>query len=301
MTTLLIDTDIQDDVDDVGALAVACALSTAGVRLAGVTVSTPSVWGARAATAVLRHYGVAAPVAIDRGEDIFGPEEYARGVSRVFGTDRLGDFGRPVALLRSVLASSVEPVTVVAVGFHSNLAALLASPADELSPLTGVDLVHQAGAKLVVMGGCFDPDGPNAEFNFAHAPAVTRSVFERWPGLIDVVPWEVGAPILTGADLLDHQGIASPVTVAYLLHSGYRMARPSWDPLTVLSAAGQPTPGLRWSEPGTVRIGPRGESTFAATAGGRHRIASLADDGTRLTAIINQLLYAPPTTGRREP
>jgi inosine-uridine nucleoside N-ribohydrolase len=301
MTTLLIDTDIQDDVDDVGALAVACALIPAGAALAGVVVSTPSVWGARAATAVLRHYGCSAPVAVDPGVDVFGPEEFARGISRVFGTDRLVDFATPVATMRAVLAEAMrreEPLTIVAIGFHGNLAALMNSHGDGHSDLAGRDLIRGGVDRLVVMGGSFGSGGPEAEYNFAQTPDLTAAVFEEWPGRIDVVPWEVGAEVVTGSDLLDHHGLSSPVTLAYLLHSGHRIGRPSWDPITVLAAARHEVPGLDWSAPGTVQIGPQGESAFTARADGEHRVCRLVGDGASLAREIDRLLYAPVVASR---
>ncbi|KRA24932.1 hypothetical protein ASD65_11195 [Microbacterium sp. Root61] len=294
---LIVDTDIQDDVDDVGALAVACALEKEGVTLVGVAVSTPSVWGARAATAVLRHYANLAPVALERGPDVFGPEEFARGISRTFGTDRVDDFAPPVPLLRRVIAESSEPVTIAAIGFHPNLVALMDSRPDEHSSLAGIDLIRERDVRLVVMGGCFDERGPRAEYNFARSPELTARLFTSWPGRIDVVPWEVGDGVITGENLIDHHGYASPVTIAYLLHSGHRSGRPSWDPITILVASERSAPGLSWSERGTVSIGALGESHFAPVASGTHRVASLDDDGAALARELNRLLYASATGG----
>lgn len=291
MTALIIDTDIQDDVDDVGALAVACALARRGVATVGISISTPSVWGARAATAVLRHYGVAAPVALERGDDVFGPEEFARGISRIFGTDALTDFEAAVPMMRRAIASADESVTIAAIGFHSHLVGLLESGPDEHSDLTGRELVRDV--RLVVMGGSFVATGPAQEYNFARSPELTTRLFDRWPGPVDVIPWEVGASIATGRDLIDRCGYDSPVTLAYLLHSGHRVGRPSWDPITVLAAADQPLPGLRWSEPGTVVVGAMGESTFRSHRDGTHRIAALHGDGAELGHAIDDLLYAP--------
>lgn len=291
MTVLIIDTDIQDDVDDVGALAIACALAPLGGGLAGIAVSTPSVWGARAAVAVLRHYGIDAPVTLERGADVFGPEEFARGVSRVFGTDRLEDFEAPVPMMRRSIASSAERVTIAAIGFHSNLVRLMDSGPDENSPLSGRQLLREREVRLVVMGGCFVEVGPAQEYNFARSPYTTARLVDEWPGSIDVVPWEVGAPVITGRELLDHCGYDSPVALAYLLHSGHRTGRPSWDPITILVAADQPAPGVEWSPPGTVSVGPAGQSLFEADPAGRHRVARLVDDGRALARTIDGLLY----------
>src|SRR5690606_21752353 len=143
-----------------------------------------------------------------------------------------------------------------------------------------------------VMGGCFIEDGPAVEYNFKLSPKLTARLYTEWPAAIDTIPWEVGAQAVTGKELIDKQGYSSPVTIAYLLHSGYRTGRPSWDPTTALAAARATVPGLEWSEPGILRIGPRGESVFTPEPDGMHRVASLTS-GEELGAAVDALLYAP--------
>lgn len=63
-----------------------------------------------------------------------------------------------VELLRKLLAAEPDgSVTLVQVGFFSNLADLLDTPADSLSPLTGRQLIERKVKLLSVMAGAF-PD-----------------------------------------------------------------------------------------------------------------------------------------------
>lgn len=56
--TVIIDTDLFSDVDDVGSLAVANVLHKCGVvDMAGVAINTPSKYGALAASVVNTHFG----------------------------------------------------------------------------------------------------------------------------------------------------------------------------------------------------------------------------------------------------
>ena len=64
------------------------------------------------------------------------------------------------SLYRQLLALQPDTsVTIISVGFSTNLAALLDSPADSYSDLTGRELVARKVKLLSVMAGCFDrPD-----------------------------------------------------------------------------------------------------------------------------------------------
>lgn len=60
----------------------------------------------------------------------------------------------PVDLYRSVLSSAESrSMTLISLGFLTNLAALMESPPDNLSSLTGRALISAKVKELVVMGG----------------------------------------------------------------------------------------------------------------------------------------------------
>ena len=69
------------------------------------------------------------------------------------------------ALLRKTLAAQPDHSVVIAqVGFSTNLARLLDSPADEYSPLTGRELVERKVKLLSLMAGAFQPIEGNRRY-----------------------------------------------------------------------------------------------------------------------------------------
>ena len=146
----------------------------------------------------------------------------------------------PLALYRSLLASAKESsITIISIGFLTNLAALLSTPSDADSPQTGRDVVASKVKELVVMGGIY-PDG-GWEFNFAGAdPSATKAVINEWPRNVPITfaGLELGRDILSGARLPELAPQDSPILAAYQWYVGRcRTARESWDPLAVLFGA----------------------------------------------------------------
>ena len=81
-------------------------------------------------------------------------------------------------LLRQTLAGRPDrSVVIVQVGFSTNLARLLDSPADDVSPLKGRDLVAAKVRLLSLMAGAFAPIKGNAVFfSYDRPHAITRTL-----------------------------------------------------------------------------------------------------------------------------
>ena len=83
---------------------------------------------------------------------------------------------------------------LVSLGFLTNLADLLLSPPDTISPLTGHQLVQTKVAAVYVMGGVYPHSGLLASFNFSCArylilsPAECEGAARR---AVDNMPSEV--------------------------------------------------------------------------------------------------------------
>ncbi|KAK7757480.1 hypothetical protein SLS62_000495 [Diatrype stigma] len=248
---IIIDTDIFSDVDDVGALAVANVLHNRGlVDLRGVVIDTNSKYGALAASSINTYFGNGdVPIGALRpltnetyfDDYTFLHAEYAARVSHNWPRS-LNDSAStptPVALYRSLLASTEEGrggVTLISIGFLTNLAALLASPPDAISPLAGPALVAAKVAELVVMGGRY-PSGWEFNFGGGGDPSVTAQVVNGWPRAVPVTfsGGELGGDVFSGAALAATAPPGSPVLAAYQWYVGRcRTARESWDPITTL-------------------------------------------------------------------
>jgi inosine-uridine nucleoside N-ribohydrolase len=134
-----------------------------------------------------------------------------------------------------------KSVTVVSVGFFSNLAALLNSGGDKYSTLTGTALVEKKVKHLVSMAAGIDKTGNSAyEFNVFVDAAASKKVFTEWPTPIILSGFEIGEKILTGIPLIHNAAIQnSPVKDAFavaLAKDSNTVGRNSWDETAVLVA-----------------------------------------------------------------
>lgn len=229
---VILDTDMETDVDDVGALAVLHALADRGeAKLLAVMVSSANPWSGRCARAVNRFYNrPEIPVGVARHGVTMG-SKYARQVAEEFGEDTTTPLPEAVSQYRRLLAAQPDQsVTIVSVGYLTNLAALLRSPPDRTSPLDGKQLVQKKVRRVVVMGGEY-PTG--REWNFYQDASSSRLVVGNWPTPVLFVGYEAGRETLTGRGL--SASAPSPLRRAYELYNNLT-DRPSWDQLAVLVA-----------------------------------------------------------------
>ncbi len=234
--SILFDTDMGPDADDVGALAMLHGLALRGeARILGVACSTTSPWCAPCADAINTYYGRAdIPVATLKGPGSPGGSEEWYGDSfngfvSGFFPNRIRHGSRAedaVALYRRILAAEPDQSVVVAVvGAMTNLRDLLHSPPDTISPLSGRELVARRVRLLSVMGGAY-PSG--SESNFTVDPGATRTLFEEWPGPVLFSGFEIGEDLLTGGVLPIGDKEQNPVVMGYHLWDLHFVHQ--WDP-----------------------------------------------------------------------
>ena len=153
-----------------------------------------------------------------------------------------------VKLYRKILSSQPDKsVTVVSVGFFTNLAGLLNSTGDEYSSLNGKELVEKKVKQLVSMAARIGKDGMSGyEFNVMIDAAATKKVFADWPTPVTLSGFEIGEKILTGIRLIHNKTIQnSPVKDAFeiaLSKDSNTVGRNSWDQTAVLVAVRGITP-----------------------------------------------------------
>jgi hypothetical protein len=313
---LIFDTDFCGDCDDVQALALIHALQARGAcRLLAVTVSADHDLAAPMVDAVNTFYGrgdipigvvgkggVAVPsaflklaVAEDEGRPRY-PHDLASG----------RDAPSATAVLRRTLAAQEDgSVVVVQVGFSTNLARLLGSPADDLSPLTGEELVRRKVKLLSLMAGAFRPIDGNArylEYNVVKDVAGLRTLAERWPSPMVFSGFEVGIALVFPYESLrrDFAYVPHhPVAEAGLLQDPAR-GRPTWDLTSVLYAIHPDRGYFDLSLPGVVAVDADGATRFKPGGHGRHRHLVLRpEQAPRVLEALVQLASQPPciTTG----
>ena len=233
---MILDTDISSDVDDVGAVAVAHGLEKQGlVRILGMMVSSGDPWGIACLDAINTWFGRPdIPLGMVRGKSVKHESKYTKIIADEFPHIRSGA-GVPdaVRLYRQILSEQPDSsVTVVTVGYLTNLRDLLLSKADEFSPLSGDLLVERKVKRLICMGGTY-PSG--REWNFYQDADATVFVFKNWHTPVVFTGFETGKGIGTGAGLQD-AGQDNPVRRSYELYNNLQ-DRSSWDQVAVYYAA----------------------------------------------------------------
>ena len=207
-----------------------------------------------------------------------------------------------VYVLRQTLAAADDGTVVICqVGFSTNLANLLGSPADELSPLSGSELVKRKVRLLSIMAGAFRKIPNNQgelhdhlEYNVVKEIAAARTLSEQWPTPIVWSGFEVGLllryphqSILRDYDYVPHH----PLAAAYLLYMPPPHDRPTW----VLYAVRPEQNYFDVSRDGNVTMDGKGLTTFRAAAGGRERYLVLQDDHkARVIEALTLLSSQPP-------
>ena len=234
---IILDTDIGPDCDDCGALAIldrACA--DGKIDLLGVTHCTSDLLSVDVIAAINDWFVVSAPIGqTDRKEFFADATKYTKPVSDTYRASgkNAPATEKPVPLLRRLLAENTG-VTFVLIGPLGNLADLLDSEPDEISPLDGVSLVRKSVDKVVIMGGNFE-NTVTPEFNIECDIPAAKTVAGKCPAPIVWCGFEAGLNVITGETLKDCP-VDYPVRLAYEKYTDESFRRPSWDLATVLYA-----------------------------------------------------------------
>ncbi len=296
---VILDTDFAGDVDDAGALAVLHVLADAGgVEILAVMVSdggpAPSH---RAIDAINTYYGRPdIPIGVVAGVAPQAGSSYVEALAENFPND-VDDPPAAVDLYREILSEQPDDsVTVVSVGYLTNLDALLSAPPDGRSDLPGDQLVSAKVRRWIAMGGAY-PDSSihpfGAEFNFVEDATATLNAVAGWPSPALFSGWEVGDAVLTGAILQAETPPENPVREAYRLFNGGEN-RHSWD-LTAVLVAVRGTAGFFEVCAGRNVIGPGGSNTWELEAQGPHGFLRLTVPGADVAALLDALLITPPS------
>lgn len=295
---VILDTDFSSDVDDVGALAVLHALADVGeVEILAVMVSdggdAPSH---RAIDAINTYYGRPdVPIGVVAGAAPATGSSYVSDLAERFAND-IENPPAALDLYRDILEAAPDgSVTIVSVGYLTNLDALLSSQPDERSNRSGTELVSAKVAQWVSMGGAY-PDSDvhpfGAEFNFVEDSTATLNAVADWPTPAIFSGWEIGAIVLTGAALQDLTPPENPVREAYRIFNGGLDHR-SWD-LTAVLVAVRGTAGLFEVCAGRNLIGPGATNSWELSADGPHGFLRLVVPAADAATEIDRLLVQPP-------
>ena len=288
---LIFDTDMGNDVDDALALAIIHNMVNRGkCNLLAVTVTKSCLNAARYIKAFNIQYGHG-DVPVGLVKDGVTPEDgkYVGRILEIKKDD--GSFAYPcpegwepedsVKLLRKVLADAKDHSVVIAqVGFSTNLARLLDSPADDISPLTGRELAAKKVRLLSAMAGafCFQDDQwkEHPEFNVVLDVPSAKKVFAEWPSDILFSGFELGVKVnMPGTSMLNdyQQNKYNILRDSYDFYRGLASGQPTWDLTSVLFVL-RPEDGRGYysiSDRFEVQIQDDGKTRYTMNPNGRSR------------------------------
>jgi inosine-uridine nucleoside N-ribohydrolase len=199
---VVIDTDIGTDIDDTWALALAARSPELDVRLV-TTVSGDPRYRARVARGLLGE-GVSIATGLGGGRDVH-PGEPQRSLAAAGAAGSIDDDG-----VAALVAACAEPVTIVALGPLTNLAAALER---DPSIVERARVVAMVGSVRVGYHGHVEPV---PEYNAKVDVAACRAVFAAaWP--VTITPVDTcGSVVLRGERYQRVRASADPLTAAVL-------------------------------------------------------------------------------------
>jgi inosine-uridine nucleoside N-ribohydrolase len=240
---VIFDTDMGPDYDDVGAITLLHSFADSGKANILATIASTNYEGVSAVLSTLNTYfkRPTVPVGVPKGKAVGLRDEQhwsdtliARYPHRINQNDETQG---ALDLYRKILAEQPDTsVTIITVGFLTNIAELLKSKPDQSSPLTGVELVKRKVRKMVSMAGKF-PSGK--EFNIEEDAAAAKYAFMNFPRPVIYSGFEIGDKIKTGLPLIHNDSIQnSPIKDVFRICINMREedkdGRKSWDQTAVL-------------------------------------------------------------------
>lgn len=299
--SLIFDTDIGPDYDDVGAITLLHAFADSNKVKILATVASSKYQHVAAVINVFNTYfhRPDIPIGVPKGNAVTDKDFQhwtdtiiARYPHSIKSNEETPD---AVTVYRKVLASQPDhTVTIVTVGFLTNLANLLASPPDVVSKLTGTDLVKRKVKLLVCMAGRF-PQG--REYNVHRDAPASKKVFAAWPTDILLSGFEIGQKIKTGLPLIRNESISnSPVKdvfrISIPMAAEDKEGRMSWDQTAIFVAVKGVSPYFE-IVPGRMVMHEDGSNSWDSTGKNHFYLVQKMPVG-EMTNIINELMMHQP-------
>jgi len=298
---IIFDTDLGPDYDDVGALAFLNAMADSGkVEILATVASNKHELVAPSINVINTYFGrselpVGAPKSA--GVDLGSSQHWADSIVEKYphsikSTSEVAD---AVEIYRKILNNEPDnSVTIITVGFLTNLSNLLRSKPDNFSNLSGKDLVIRKVKRLVSMAGRF-PEG--REFNIFKDSTSSKFVFENWPGEVIFSGFEIGAQIHTGLKLIKSDLKNSPVKdvfrISIPLSEEDRNGRMSWDETAVLIGV-YGTDGFFDTVRGQIIVNADGSNTWKNSTDGKQSYVKMKMPVPQISDFIEaRIMHVP--------
>lgn len=303
---VIFDTDVGGDIDDAGALAMLHALADRGeIELLAVGIVNGHEAAVPYVDAVNTWYGwPSLPVGVIKSGAPFVRDLYMAPIVAEYAHDLTQDAAPDVVrLYREVLAAQPDgSVTLVVVGPSTNLSHLLDSAPDDISPLSGVDLVRRKVSHYGA-GGNGDGQLPRGKpgFNYHMDMASARNELAKLPkGVPVVLAGGSGWTLKIGSCYRD----ARPDHIVRRSYEHYfkgarDLDRPTWDQLRVLYAC-RPASRAKFktSADGDIFISESGELCWQPEPA-RERAYAYVRDAEAVRAEMTELMLHDRRAARR--
>lgn len=299
---IIFDTDMGPDFDDVGAITVLHALAAKGECEILATVSSDSHPSVAPTIEVFNQYfrkpNIPIGIASVKAPGFISPNNWNDSlVTHFLKNKQIANYPSALEVYRKVLAKQDDnSVTIVTVGFLSNIMDLLNSKPDKFSSLSGMDLVKKKVKNWVAMAGMI-PNG--VEFNVNEHKEAAYEVFSRWPKPLLLSGFEIGDKIHTGSKLAKKNINKNPAAWAYQ----YNLAtydknkpanRPSWDQTAVLCAIRKPEKYFYVNGPGKFIVNKDGSNLWDADVNAGHYFLTHKYPYEKISTIIEDLMLYEP-------
>lgn len=300
---VIFDTDMGPDYDDIGAIAVLHALAAKGECEILATVASDG------------HVSVA-PV-IDLFNTYFNRPNLPVGIPGLgapnfpsgnnwnekllihFNKQALKEkkYPKAVDVYREILAKEHDnSVTIITVGFFSNISDLLNSGPDRFSKLSGLELVKKKVKKWVAMAGAF-PQG--REFNVERDAPSAYNAINKWPKPILFSGFEIGDKIMTGGKVAKQGSSQNPVAWGFDYNLKTYLGKPeqnrqSWDETAVLCAIRDPARYFYVNGPGKFELDKDGNNSWNPDLSGKHYFLSHKYPYKVIADVLDELIVFEP-------
>lgn len=233
MREFILGTDWGEDCDDAIAVRVLARAHVNGdIRLLGIAVNACIESSVESLDIFLQNEGIEnLPIGLDKSatEGLGNAGKYQNDLLLQGNGRHNEDAEDGVRLYRRLLAGAKGKVDIVEIGFLQIVGDLLLSEGDDISPLSGLELVKEKVAGFWVMAGRWDEE-KGTEYNFCHTARGREGasiLCRTCPVPITFLGFEIGERVITGKRL-PKDDMLKRVLCLY----GTPEGRCSWDPLT---------------------------------------------------------------------
>lgn len=301
MRNIILDTDMGVDCDDAVALAILLnAHKSQKIKLLGVSASSGREGATATIKAIIDYYKVDNIPIGSFSADLLNCDyinNYAKAIKDKYQVEDVKNDS--VLMIRKLLSQSNEKVTIVAIGPLTNMANLLLSKPDDISPLDGIELIKNKVDKFFVMGGAFiqnySANKINAifsEWNILQDIKSAMTFSKLCPVEIIYSPHEVGNVILT--KMLKKETPVWDSMLEFAKSEKEKITpdfyRQSWDPVTCLLAIDESNKDFELSKNGTVLIDEKGITSFVENENGKDFYISTRSNLKNIEKRINEII-----------